>query len=62
MPGNSLATGSGFTLPAVIADQGYKAAEQFFTFFTDTIPNKNMRAAYYRNAMRFSAQCRRRRR
>jgi integrase/recombinase XerD len=46
---------SGFTIPAVIADQGDKAAERFFTFFTDTIPNANTRAAYYRNAMRFFA-------
>ena len=44
-----------FILPAVIADQGDKAAERFFTFFTDTIPNANTRAAYYRNAMRFFA-------
>jgi len=46
---------SSFTLPAVIADQGDKAAERFFTFFTDTIPNANTRAAYYRNTMRFFA-------
>ena len=45
----------GFILPAVIADQGDKAAERFFTFFTDTIPNANTRAAYYRNTMRFFA-------
>ena len=43
----------GFTLPAVIADQGEKAAERFFTFFSDTIRNKNTRLAYYRNALRF---------
>jgi integrase/recombinase XerD len=55
-PARALATGGGgFALPAVIADQGEKAAERFFTFFTDTIPNKNTRAAYYRNAMRFFA-------
>jgi hypothetical protein len=30
---------SSFTLPAIIADQGEKAAERFFTFFTDQIPN-----------------------
>ena len=48
-------TASGFILPAVIADQGDKAAERFFTFFTDTIPNANTRAAYYRNTMRFFA-------
>jgi len=47
--------GGGFILPAVIADQGEKAAERFFTFFTDQIPNTNTRAAYYRNAMRFFA-------
>ena len=46
---------AGFILPAVIADQGDKAAERFFTFFTDTIPNANTRAAYYRNTMRFFA-------
>ena len=50
-----LVTTSRFLLPAVIADQGEKAAERFFTFFTDTIPNPNTRAAYYRNAMRFFA-------
>jgi len=33
----ALATGgSGFVLPAIIADQGDKSAERFFTFFTDT--------------------------
>src|SRR3954464_11984307 len=51
----ALASGSGFILPATIADQGDKAAERFFTFFTDTIPNPNTRAAYYRNALRFFA-------
>src|SRR5581483_7262054 len=40
-------------LPAVIADEGPAAAERFFTFFTDTLRNKNTRAAYYRNARRF---------
>ena len=54
-PTGALATASGFTFPAVIADQGEKASERFFTFFTDTIPNANTRAAYYRNAMRFFA-------
>ena len=54
-PSGTLATGSGFTLPAAIADQGEKAAERFFTFFTDTLPNANTRDAYYRNAMRFFA-------
>jgi integrase/recombinase XerD len=47
--------GSRLILPAVIADQGEKTAERFFTFFTDTIPNANTRAAYYRNVMRFFA-------
>src|SRR5271165_1516769 len=46
---------SSFILPAAIADQGDKAAERFFTFFIDTIPNANTRAAYYRNIMRFFA-------
>ena len=54
-PTSTPATASGFTLPATIADQGDKAAERFFTFFTDTIPNANTRDAYYRNAMRFFA-------
>src|SRR4051794_146107 len=54
-PTGTLATGSGFILPAAIADQGEKAAERFFTFFTDQIPNANTRAAYYRNALRFFA-------
>ena len=40
-------------IPAVIAGEGPEAAERFFTFFTDTIRNKNTRAAYYRNAKRF---------
>jgi hypothetical protein len=42
-------------IPAAIADCGERASERFFTFFTDTIRNKNTRAAYYRNAMRFFA-------
>ena len=46
-PARALSTdGGGFILPAVIADQGDKAAERFFTFFTDTISNPNTRAAY----------------
>ena len=52
----AVTTGSGFILPDVIADQGEKAAERFFTFFTDTIPNQNTRASYYRNVMRFFAR------
>jgi integrase/recombinase XerD len=55
MPGGIPATGTAFTLPATIADHGDKASERFFTFFTDQIPNKNTRAAYYRNALRFFA-------
>ena len=54
-PSGTLTTAPGFTLPAAIADQGEKAAERFFTFFTDNIPNPNTRDAYYRNAMRFFA-------
>ena len=55
-PARALVTGgSGFALPAVIVDQGDKAAERFFTFSTDTIPDKNTRAAYHRNTMRFFA-------
>ena len=40
-------------IPAVISDEGAKASERFFTFFTDTIRNKNTRMAYHRNACRF---------
>jgi len=54
-PAGAIAAAPAFLLPAVIADQGDKAAERFFTFFTDTIPNANTRAAYYRNALRFFA-------
>ena len=54
-PSGTLTTAPGFILPAAIADQGEKAAERFFTFFTDNIPNPNTRDAYYRNAMRFFA-------
>jgi integrase/recombinase XerD len=42
-------------IPVAIADCGDRASERFFTFFTDTIRNKNTRSAYYRNAMRFFA-------
>src|ERR1700712_4856123 len=49
----TLQTSAVFALPAVISDEGDKASERFFTFFTDTIRNKNTRAAYYRNARRF---------
>jgi site-specific recombinase XerD len=42
-------------IPLTIADCGDKTSERFFTFFTDTIRNRNTRAAYYRNAMRFFA-------
>jgi site-specific recombinase XerD len=43
----------GFPVPAIVAAQGDKASERFFTFFTDTLRNKNTRMAYYRNACRF---------
>src|SRR3954464_3830493 len=42
-------------IPVAIADCGDRTSERFFTFFTDTIRNKNTRASYYRNAMRFFA-------
>jgi hypothetical protein len=34
-------TAPSFVLPADIADQGDRAAERFFTFFTETLPNPN---------------------
>lgn len=49
----TLQASNAFILPAVIADEGGKASERFFTFFTDTIRNKNTREAYHRNARRF---------
>lgn len=47
--------GRGPAVPAVLAAEGAAAAERFFTFFTDTIRNKNTRMAYHRNACRFFA-------
>ena len=44
-------------VPAVIAAEGPRASERFFTFFTDNIRNRNTRAAYYRNACRFFLWC-----
>ncbi len=44
-------------VPAVVAAQGDKASERFFTYFTDTIRNKNTREAYFRNACRFMEWC-----
>ena len=58
----AVTTGSAFILPAVIADWGDKAAERLFTFFTDTIPNKNTRSAYHRTRgsyLRLSHPCHR---
>ena len=51
----ALTTGGSFVLPPEIADQGEKAAERFFTLFTDTIPYEHTRSAYFRNTMRFFA-------
>src|SRR4051812_42995470 len=50
----------GLPVPALVAAQGDKASERFFTYFTDTIRNQNTRAAYFRNACRFLAWCERR--
>jgi site-specific recombinase XerD len=47
----------GLPVPAIVSAQGEKASERFFTYFTDTIRNKNTRAAYFRNACRFMAWC-----
>jgi site-specific recombinase XerD len=54
-PAAAIAPAGSFLLPAVIADQGDKAAERFLTFFTDQLPNAHTRAAYHRNALRFFA-------
>ena len=45
----------GTFVPAIVAAEGDKASERFFTFFIDTIRNRNTRAAWYRNACRFMA-------
>ncbi len=50
----------GLPVPAIVAAQGDRANERFFTYFTDTIRNPNTRAAYFRNACRFMAWCERR--
>jgi integrase/recombinase XerD len=47
----------GLPIPAIVAAQGDKASERFFTYFTDTIRNPNTRAAYFGNACRFLAWC-----
>src|SRR5262249_28523270 len=44
-------------VPAIVAAEGDRAGERFFTYFTDTIRNKKTRAAYFRNACRFMAWC-----
>lgn len=55
-----LATPGTAIVPTIVAAAGDKASERFFTFFTDTIRNRNTRAAYYRNACRFLAWAERR--
>jgi site-specific recombinase XerD len=47
----------GLPVPAIVAAHGDRASERFFTYFTDTIRNKNTREAYFRNACRFMAWC-----
>jgi integrase/recombinase XerD len=42
-------------VPVVVAQEGRRAQEKFFEFFTAYIPNSNTRAAYYRDAMAFFA-------
>jgi site-specific recombinase XerD len=44
-------------VPAIVAAQGARASERFFTYFTDTIRNRNTREAYFRNACRFMTWC-----
>jgi site-specific recombinase XerD len=56
-PAVVVVTASQAVVPVVIAAQGEKASERFFTFFTDTIRNPNTRAAYFRNATRFFGWC-----
>ena len=50
-----VAPGATTIVPALIAAEGPRAEERFYTFFTDTIRNRNTRAAYHRNACRFLA-------
>jgi hypothetical protein len=56
-PARTLATASGFVLPAVIADAGDRAAKRFVEFFTATIRNRHTRKAYARAAGDFFAWC-----
>lgn len=56
-PAVVIVTPSQAVVPVVIAAQGEKASERYFTFFTDTIRNPNTRAAYFRNATRFFGWC-----
>lgn len=55
IPAGAPTRGTGLLVPVAVADLGDRASERFFTFFTDQIPNKNTRAAYYRNCCRFFA-------
>ena len=41
---------AGAILPSIIVDNGAKASERFFTFFTDTIRNKNTRMRLQRGS------------
>ncbi|MBN2023870.1 MAG: hypothetical protein JW809_13895 [Pirellulales bacterium] len=43
--------------PAIVAQAGSKATRRFYEFFTATIRNMNMRAAYYRAVSDFFAWC-----
>jgi hypothetical protein len=43
--------GSGFTLPAIIADAGDHAARRFVEFFTATIRHANTRLSRSRNSV-----------
>src|SRR4051794_14952339 len=47
----------GWPVPSIVAAEGDKAGERLFTYFTDTIRNKNTRSAYFRNACRLMAWC-----
>ena len=46
-----------FPVPAIIADAGGKASEQFLEFFASTIRNKNTRTAYVQAIAQFCRWC-----
>lgn len=49
--------GTGALIPKTVADAGQAVRTRFATFFTDSIRNRNTRAAYHRSTMQFFDWC-----